>query len=115
MDENSLKVLLRTRILEAVRSVKPPGKWKIVVVDKHSLKLISSVLKLYDLLEEDVSIVETITKSRQPFTDREAVYFLSPTKESVSRFIDDFTKKGPGWNKGAMYAGAHLFFTTGMV
>ncbi|OMH78552.1 Syntaxin-binding protein 2 [Zancudomyces culisetae] len=55
MDENSLKVLLRTRILEAVRSVKPPGKWKIVVVDKHSLKLISSVLKLYDLLEEDVS------------------------------------------------------------
>ncbi|PVU96800.1 hypothetical protein BB559_002255 [Furculomyces boomerangus] len=111
VDLTSIKYLLKNKILESIRAVKPPGKWKVVVVDKQSLKLISSVLKLYDILEEDVSLVETITKSRQPYTDKEAIYFLTPTKESVSRFIDDFTKKGPGWNKGAMYAGAHLFFT----
>ncbi|OLY84184.1 Syntaxin-binding protein 2 [Smittium mucronatum] len=57
--------------------------------------------------------IETITKSRQPYTDKEAIYYLVPSKESVSRFIDDFTKKGPGWNKGAMYAGAHIYFTGG--
>ncbi|PVV03092.1 hypothetical protein BB560_002450 [Smittium megazygosporum] len=98
-------------ILNSIREVVSKEKWKIVVVDKHSLRLISSVLGLYDILEENVSLVEIITKSRQPYTDKDAIYFLVPTKESVSRFIDDFTKKGPGWNKGAMYACAHLYFT----
>lgn len=41
--------------LEAIRSVQPPGRWKILVVDEFSQKLLSSVLKQFDILEENVT------------------------------------------------------------
>jgi hypothetical protein len=41
--------------LEAIRSVNPPGKWKILVVDEHAQKLLGSVLKQFDILEENVT------------------------------------------------------------
>ncbi|KAJ1677737.1 syntaxin binding protein 1, partial [Spiromyces aspiralis] len=91
--------------------VQSKNRWKVVVVDRFTMKLMSSVLGLYDVLNEDVILVESITKSRQPYPDKDAVYFLVPSKESVSRLIADFTKKGPGWNQGAMYAAAHVYFT----
>lgn len=36
-----------------------------------------------------------------------AVYFITPTVESVNRFIADYRDK-----KRPMYAGCHLFFTS---
>ena len=33
----------------------PPGRWKILVVDEHSQRLIGSVLKQFDILEENVT------------------------------------------------------------
>ena len=33
----------------------PPGRWKILVVDEHSQRLLSSVLKQFDVLEENVT------------------------------------------------------------
>lgn len=44
-----------TEFLEAIRSVNPPSRWKILVVDDHSQKLIGSVLKHYDILQESVT------------------------------------------------------------
>lgn len=41
--------------LEAIRSVNPPGRWKILVVDEHSQRLLGSVLKQFDILEENVT------------------------------------------------------------
>ena len=41
--------------LDAIRSVNPPGKWKILVVDEHSQQLLGSVLKQFDILEENVT------------------------------------------------------------
>jgi hypothetical protein len=41
--------------LDAIRSVNPPGKWKIVVVDEHSQALLNHVLKQFDILEENVT------------------------------------------------------------
>lgn len=40
--------------LEAVRSVEP-GRWKALVVDEHSKKLLGSVLKNNDILAEKVT------------------------------------------------------------
>jgi hypothetical protein len=44
-----------TEFLEAIRSVNPPSRWKILVVDDHSQKLIGSVLKQNDILQESVT------------------------------------------------------------
>jgi syntaxin-binding protein 1 len=35
--------------------VNPPSRWKILVVDDHSQKLIGSVLKQNDILQESVT------------------------------------------------------------
>ncbi|KAH8916053.1 hypothetical protein BT69DRAFT_1189502, partial [Atractiella rhizophila] len=40
--------------LETIRSVQPPARWKIVVVDQWTRELINGVLKMYDILEENV-------------------------------------------------------------
>lgn len=47
--------MLLKEFLEAIRSVQPPGRWKILVVDEFSQKLLSSVLKQFDILEENVT------------------------------------------------------------
>ena len=41
--------------LEAIRSVNPPSRWKILVIDEHSQELLNAVLKKFDILEENVT------------------------------------------------------------
>jgi hypothetical protein len=41
--------------LDAIRSVNPPSRWKILVIDEHSQQLLNSVLKQFDILEENVT------------------------------------------------------------
>jgi hypothetical protein len=44
-----------TEFLDAIRSVNPPSRWKILVIDEHSQQLLNSVLKQFDILEENVT------------------------------------------------------------
>lgn len=45
----------RAEFLDAIRSVTPPSRWKILVIDEHSQQLLNSVLKQFDILEENVT------------------------------------------------------------
>ncbi|KAI7907869.1 Sec1-like protein [Cokeromyces recurvatus] len=60
---------------------------------------------MYDILEENVTLVENIEKPRQPYPSYEAIYILTPCIESCSRLVDDFSRK-----EGKMYAAAHVHF-----
>ncbi|KAJ7698949.1 Sec1-like snare protein [Mycena rosella] len=102
----SLITAVRSKLLEAIRSVKPQGKWKILVVDEHSQKLLGSVLKQFDILEENVTLIESITNYRDPQPEFEAMYLLMPTTQNVERVIKDFSNT-------RQYAAAHLFFIDG--
>jgi len=51
----SLITTVRSKYLDAIRSVNPPGRWKILVVDEFSQKLLGTVLKQFDILEENVT------------------------------------------------------------
>ncbi|KAF9461225.1 Sec1-like snare protein [Collybia nuda] len=104
----SLITIVRNKFLEAIRSVNPPGKWKILVVDEFSQKLLGSVLKQFDVLEENVTLIESITSNRDPQPEFEAIYLLMPTSQNVDRIIRDFS------NGFRQYAGAHLFFIEGL-
>ncbi|EPQ56577.1 Sec1-like snare protein [Gloeophyllum trabeum ATCC 11539] len=104
---SSLISTVRAKFLDAIRSVNPPGRWKILVVDEHSQKLLGSVLKQFDILQENVTLIESITNYRDPQTF-EAMYLLMPTTQNVERIINDFS------NGKQQYAGAHLFFIDGL-
>lgn len=104
---SSLITIVRNKFLEAIRSVNPPGRWKILVVDEHSQKLLGSVLKQFDILEENVTLIESISNYRDPQPEFEAVYLLMPTTQNVDRIIRDFTNH-------KQYAAAHLFFIEGL-
>lgn len=43
--------------LELIKSVQPAGRWKLVVVDSLSLKILNSACKMYDILEENVRYI----------------------------------------------------------
>ncbi|CEG67894.1 hypothetical protein RMATCC62417_04248 [Rhizopus microsporus] len=97
--------ILKKRFLELIKSVQPTGRWKLVVVDSLSSKILNSACKMYDILEENVTLVENIEKPRQPYPSYEAVYILTPCIESCTRLVDDFSQKD-----GPMYAAAHVHF-----
>ncbi|KAF8552421.1 Sec1-like protein [Imleria badia] len=104
---SSLIAAVRAKFLQAIRSVNPQGRWKILVVDDYSQKLLGSVLKQFDILEENVTLIESISNHREP-QKFEAVYILMPTTQNVERIIKDFS------NDQQQYLGAHLFFIEGL-
>ncbi|KAF8317774.1 Sec1-like snare protein [Cantharellus anzutake] len=103
----SLLEILKSKFLEHIRSVDPPGKWKILVVDEHSQRLLSSVLKTYDILAENVTLIEAINSHRTVQT-QEAMYLLTSTTANVERIIADFS------DGRKQYGGAHVFFLDGL-
>ncbi|KAG8871991.1 vacuolar sorting protein VPS33/slp1 [Tulasnella sp. 331] len=100
----SLIDIVRKRFLETIRSVQPPGRWKVVVIDEHAQRLLGAVLKQYDVLEENVTLIESVSSYRQPQPGLEAIYFLMATTQNVDRVIQDFS------GTETTYEGAHLFF-----
>jgi syntaxin-binding protein 1 len=114
--------------LDAIRSVNPPSRWKILVIDEHSQQLLNSVLKQFDILEENVTralllpidirprlcltlglfkVIESITNNREAQPSFDAVYMLMPTSANIDRIVRDFS------GGRQQYAGAHLFFIDG--
>lgn len=54
--------------LELIKGVNPTGRWKLVVVDSLSSKILNSACKMYDILEENVTSI---------FTNRKTIKFLT--------------------------------------
>ena len=102
----SLKNLVGEKVLnDVLRSVKTPGQWRALVVDSLGMRVISTCCKMRDIVMEGITIVEDLNKGRQSLP-LEAIYFVSPTENSVQMIIDDFKDA----NK-PQYTGAHIFFT----
>lgn len=64
--------------------------WMVLVVDKKSLRALSSAVGMYDIMERKITLVEDIELKRAPFKDMGAIYLLAPTEDSVDRLIADF-------------------------
>ena len=63
----TLKDLAKGAILDMVRSVNPgTDRWKVLVVDTLTVKILSSACSLSDVTDEQVMIVESLEKPRQP-------------------------------------------------
>ncbi|CAG0880328.1 unnamed protein product [Cyprideis torosa] len=107
----ALKTLVGQRIMNDV--LKPLNKkgskhqlWKVLVVDKLGMRIVSTCLKMHDLAAEGVTIVEDVDKDREPLQTMDCIYMLAPTEATINRIIGDFihppTKQ--------LYRACHIFF-----
>lgn len=90
-------------------SVRPPNKWKVIVLDENTLKLVENCMKLDELLHLNATNIELIERRREP-NEFEACYILTPTEHNVRRIIEDLSQLGGG---PLIYPGGHVFFIDG--
>eukprot|EP00698_Gefionella_okellyi_P013211 TRINITY_DN3606_c0_g1_i1.p1 TRINITY_DN3606_c0_g1~~TRINITY_DN3606_c0_g1_i1.p1 ORF type:complete len:637 (+),score=168.93 TRINITY_DN3606_c0_g1_i1:26-1912(+) len=109
MATKGIRSIAHDRVLNDIIQtvVKKEGKsdFLIFVVDKHSLKILSAALKVYDITEAQIALIEDIGKKRKPLPNMTAIYFIHPSKTSVDALIADMGDKSP------MYKAAYVFFT----
>ncbi len=95
-------------LLDTIKSVVPSnGQWKVLVLDKGSTRIISACCRMFDIMEEGVTLVENIEKARQPLPNLDALYFITPTEESIKKLTEDFRKTAQ-----PQYNDVHLVFTS---
>ncbi|GJD10261.1 Protein transport protein sec1 [Galdieria sulphuraria] len=118
---SSLRELVRERLFNGMIFAVDTGKgsWKVLVLDRRCLKIISSVCNLTDILANGVSLVESLNANRERLPRMAAMYFVDPNLESISRIVADFERTSPvteykgkvGSTIHLQYGSAHLFTT----
>jgi len=104
----SIKEVARKRLIEdIIRPIRPATGWKVVILDHETTRILSSACRMYDVMEEGVTLVENISIARQPLPKMDAIYFLTPKEESINLLLRDF--KDP---KNPQYGAVHLFFSS---
>merc|ERR1712106_60655 len=110
----ALKTLVGNKIMnDVIRATvaahnKTPGRmeWRVLVVDTLSMKMVSACTKMHELSAEGITIVETVTKKREPMPAMEAIYLITPSEDSVRGLLGDFTSQNR-----TTYKAAHVYFT----
>lgn len=73
--------------------VSPPVEddliWKVLILDSKSTSIVSSVLRVNDLLEFGITMHALINQRRAQLNDVPVIYFVEPTPENVSLIIND--------------------------
>lgn len=64
----------------------------VLVVDPHTSKILSSCLRMHDLLNAGVLVLQNLCLHREKLRDVPAVYFIQPTEEAIELLIEDFPK-----------------------
>lgn len=100
-----LRKALQTRLLDGmIRKVDSgSNKWKVLVVDRESLRILAAAVQVNELVNEGITIIEMLDMRREPLPRIPALYFITPSAESVQQLASE---------QATQYKEYHLFFTS---
>ncbi|EWC45368.1 hypothetical protein DRE_00767 [Drechslerella stenobrocha 248] len=93
-------------ILNAIKRTQPAGQWRYVVADTEALALIDQVVTRDEIINQNVAGVEELQSRRNPHSDMEVVYFLTPKNHILECLLFEFKRPKP------RYLRAHLVWTS---
>lgn len=103
LEMSDIKLLLQNKITKLFTSLKDPsGAIAVLICDDTTLKVVSSCLRVHEINELGIGAVLNITYQRERLPHTTAVYFLTPSKQSIQALLDDFSKK-PQYGKVYVY------------
>ncbi|XP_040987049.1 SNARE-interacting protein KEULE-like [Juglans microcarpa x Juglans regia] len=86
-------------MLQSAKTGDSKSTWKVLIMDKLTVKVMSYSCKMADITDEGVSLVEDIYRRRQPLPSMDAIYFIQPSKENVIMFLSDMSGRKPLYRK----------------
>uniref|UniRef100_A0A7S3A7I4 Sec1-like protein n=2 Tax=Rhodosorus marinus TaxID=101924 RepID=A0A7S3A7I4_9RHOD len=98
----------RRRLIDGfLKKVKQASKapYFVLVVDRESLRHLSTAMTMKEISQNGVSLIEIIDKPREPLPGVNAAFVLTPTPESVNMLVSENPRQ---------YAAFHLFFTSSL-
>jgi len=101
----TLNLFENEMIKETLKKYKIKNKC-ILVLDEKGMKILSKYLTVSESINMGLLSLESISSKRQPFKNYSAIYYISPTDDSIKKIKEDFKDK----NK-RLYKYAHIFFT----
>ncbi|BBG97416.1 secretory 1A [Prunus dulcis] len=73
--------------------------WKVLIMDKITVKVMSHSCKMADITDQEISLVEDLFRRREPLPSMDVIYFIQPTKEkytcSIVMFLSDMSGREP--------------------
>lgn len=91
-----------TTTTESNPSSLPP--WKVLILDQRSQDILATTLIVQDLRALGVTLHMQLNTDRPPLPDVPAIYFVSPTRDSIKRIGADLEK--------GLYENFYLNFTS---
>ncbi|CAN4111759.1 unnamed protein product [Withania somnifera] len=103
----NFKQISRDRLLHEMLRTSGSGdsrsSWKVLIMDKVTVKVMSSTCKMADITDQGVSLVEDLFRRRQPLPTMDAIYYIQPSKENVVMFLSDMSGREPLYRKAYVY------------
>lgn len=97
---SALQEVLLSKMIRCVPSSE--ASWKVLVVDRAALRILAATVHLNELVNEGVSIIELLDIRREPLPSVPAVYFLTPTAETIELLSNE---------SPSQYKSFRIFFT----
>lgn len=106
-EPRSMREIVQKKFLDDVigNAASTASGWMVLVLDDAATRVISSALTMYDIMERRITLVEQLSRPRQPFKEMEAIYLMAPTAESANLLLNDFQN-----DKQSKYGAVHLYF-----
>ncbi|KAL2251661.1 UNVERIFIED_CONTAM: Protein transport Sec1a [Sesamum indicum] len=86
-NESSVDIAACNGLLYEMLQTSKPGdsrsSWKVLIMDKVTVRVMSHSCKMSDITDQGVSLVEDIFRRRQPLPQLDAIYFVQPSKEKA--------------------------------